>query len=552
MKRCSGVLLPIFSLPSPYGIGTLGKAAYDWIDFLHEAGQQLWQVLPIGPTSFGDSPYQSFSAFAGNPYFIDLEQLCEDGLLQKEDCAPLADQADSAAIDYAKQYQYRYAILKKAYSRFDNPNEISRFRKAHNWVDDYALFMALKDSYNGLAWTQWPSAIRKRERHALEKARQELQSEVDFYVFLQLLFYTQWKKLAAYGGQFWSHDNIIGSYSIKGNTLTITDARIDGEDTDTLMYERLVQEDVRSEDINQDDYCEEAEYSEESQEDAWYLSFPAYASTEEVNAALHYGDSPLFILHDGYFYHLKSAEMSSRIHSNETPVVDALNLQQEELPVLNLAEGDQLVTFANDENAYSLVRTQVLGACIPIKWFSGSPEIMLTPIDQSNPDFDFFYFYDASSIHEINGQPLTPHIYDDYIYCTEDEQDRLRAEANAEFCELLDSLGLNYLTINYVWENFSTHEFAKQVLIGNYGDSITFGQYIQTRYIETQAYFSATLYEIDIDNAQALRVERTHNGYYVVDIPNDDEGLVSVQYYDKTSSSNKDLYYYPLVVSGNS
>ena len=168
MKRCSGVLLPIFSLPSPYGIGTLGKAAYDWIDFLHEAGQQLWQVLPIGPTSFGDSPYQSFSAFAGNPYFIDREQLCEDGLLQKEDCAPLADQADSAAIDYAKQYQYRYAILKKAYSRFDNPNEISRFRKAHNWVDDYALFMALKDSYNGLAWTQWPSAIRKRERHALE------------------------------------------------------------------------------------------------------------------------------------------------------------------------------------------------------------------------------------------------------------------------------------------------------------------------------------------------------------------------------------------------
>lgn len=84
MKRCSGVLLPIFSLPSPYGIGTLGKAAYDWIDFLHEAGQQLWQVLPIGPTSFGDSPYQSFSAFAGNPYFIDLEQLCEDGLLQKK------------------------------------------------------------------------------------------------------------------------------------------------------------------------------------------------------------------------------------------------------------------------------------------------------------------------------------------------------------------------------------------------------------------------------------------------------------------------------------
>lgn len=359
------------------------------------------------------------------------------------------------------------------------------------------------------------------------------------------------KVLGSYGGMFWSHDNIIGQYSIKGNTLTITDARIDGEDTDTLMYERFVQENVQSQDINQDDYCEEVEYSEESQEDMWYLSFPAYASAEEVNAALHYGDPPLFILHDGYFYHLKSAEMSSRIHSNETPVVDALNLQQEELPVLNLAEGDQLVTFANDENAYGLVRTQDLGACIPIKWFSGSPEIMLTPVDQSNPDFDFFYFYDASSVHEINGQSLTPHIYDDYIYCTEDEQDRRRAEANAEFCALLDSFGLDYLTINYVWENFSTHEFAKQVLVGNYGDSITFGQYIQTQYIETQAYYSATLYEIDVDNTQALSVERTHNGYYVVDIPNGVEGLVSVQY-DNTSSINQNLYYYPLVVSGNS
>ena len=104
----------------------------------------------------------------------------------------------------------------------------------------------------------------------------------------------------------------------------------------------------------------------------------------------------------------------------------------------------------------------------------------------------------------------------------------------------------------FAYKRLSEKDGKNILVIGNYGDSITFGQYIQTRYIETQAYFSATLYEIDIDNAQALRVERTHNGYYVVDIPNDDEGLVSVQYYDKTSSSNKDLYYYPLVVSGNS
>ena len=126
------------------------------------------------------------------------------------------------------------------------------------------------------------------------------------------------------------------------------------------MYERLVQEDVRSEDINQDDYCEEVEYSEESQEDMWYLSFPAYASAEEVNDALHYGDPPLFILHDGYFYHLKSAEMSSRIHSNETPVVDALNLQQEELPVLNLAEGDQRIRSRKNTRFRRVYSNQVV------------------------------------------------------------------------------------------------------------------------------------------------------------------------------------------------
>lgn len=212
MERCSGVLLPIFSLPSPYGIGTLGKAAYDWIDFLHDAGQRLWQVLPIGPTSFGDSPYQSFSAFAGNPYFIDLEQLREDGLLCRDECASLADLADGAAIDYAKQYQCRYQVLKKAFARFDKPDEIEQFRKVHTWVDDYALFMAIKDAQGGIPWTQWPHSLRKRENRAIEKKRQELREEIEFYCFLQLLFFTQWKKLAAYAK---CHDiKIIGDIPI--------------------------------------------------------------------------------------------------------------------------------------------------------------------------------------------------------------------------------------------------------------------------------------------------------------------------------------------------
>ena len=117
MNRCCGVLLPVFSIPSPYGIGTMGKAAYNWIDFLHQAGQQLWQVLPIGPTSYGDSPYQSFSAFAGNPYFIDLDQLIEEKLLTRKECQACDFGDDPQDIDYGKLYENRFKLLRKAYER---------------------------------------------------------------------------------------------------------------------------------------------------------------------------------------------------------------------------------------------------------------------------------------------------------------------------------------------------------------------------------------------------------------------------------------------------
>lgn len=206
------MLLPIFSLPSPYGIGTLGKAAYDWIDFLQNAGQKMWQVLPIGPTGFGDSPYQSFSAFAGNPYFIDLDTLCSAGLLQRDELAELENMQSLFTVDYARQYKLRYPILKKAFKRFRNVEKIDYFRETHAWVDDYALFMAIKNEQHGMAWTKWPLPLRQRKSEAIAQKKRELNEDVEFYTFLQLVFFEQWEKLANYANAH--HVRIIGDIPI--------------------------------------------------------------------------------------------------------------------------------------------------------------------------------------------------------------------------------------------------------------------------------------------------------------------------------------------------
>ena len=175
MNRCCGVLLPVFSIPSPYGIGTMGKAAYNWIDFLHQAGQQLWQVLPIGPTSYGDSPYQSFSAFAGNPYFIDLEMLCEIGLLKRDECVSLNGLGYDIVIDYEKQYRFRYDILRKAFGRFHDHKRLQDFCAEHEWAKDYALFMALKRHFGMKSWQEWPDeAVRLHDPAALARYRELL------------------------------------------------------------------------------------------------------------------------------------------------------------------------------------------------------------------------------------------------------------------------------------------------------------------------------------------------------------------------------------------
>lgn len=201
MNRKSGILLPVFSLPSPYGIGTMGQAAYQWIDFLRDSGQSIWQILPIGPTSYGDSPYQSYSSFAGNPYLIDLDMLCDEGLLTKDECNSIFWNRCNETIAYDLLYQQRIPLLRKAFKRFAGNYSLSEFMAKHTWLTEYALFMAIKDSQHGNSWQEWPSALRVRAPQALAQAVSELKSDIDFYIFLQYIFWNQWHKLKQYANK---------------------------------------------------------------------------------------------------------------------------------------------------------------------------------------------------------------------------------------------------------------------------------------------------------------------------------------------------------------
>ena len=199
MQRASGILMPVFSLPSKYGIGCFSKEAYKFVDKLKKAGQSYWQILPLGPTGYGDSPYQSFSTFAGNPYFIDLKTLIKEGLLTKKECkaCDFGDRADE--IDYEKIYRSRFKVLKKAYDRFEKNEEYNSFVEENSyWLEDYALYMAIKDSHDGVSWKEWEAPLRDREESALTEAREKLAEEIDFYRFQQYEFDRQWKKLHAY------------------------------------------------------------------------------------------------------------------------------------------------------------------------------------------------------------------------------------------------------------------------------------------------------------------------------------------------------------------
>ena len=201
MSRKAGILLPIFSLPSHYGIGTLGQEAYLWIDFLHSAHQKLWQVLPVGPTSYGDSPYQSFSAFAGNPYFIDLDFLCAQDLLTQEECESVRWEYLPEKIEYKILYGNRFTLLRKAYERYADKNGLTAFIEQNAWVNDYALFMAIKDSQSGKSWQEWPETLRNRDSEAIANAAETYHDDMLFYAFLQKIFFEQWNKLKEYANE---------------------------------------------------------------------------------------------------------------------------------------------------------------------------------------------------------------------------------------------------------------------------------------------------------------------------------------------------------------
>lgn len=216
MTRSAGILLHISSLPSPYGIGTLGKSAFDFVDFLEASGQSCWQVLPIGPTGYGNSPYQTFSVHAGNPYFIDLTALCNDGLLERQKCDEVDWGADFHYVDYEKLYNNRFKILKEAFINFSKSenNQFENFITNNDfWLKDYSLYMAVKSHFNMLPWYKWPdTGIRNRHKFAIKKYSELLVHEIKFQKFLQYLFYSQWKKLKIYAN---SHNiKIIGDIPI--------------------------------------------------------------------------------------------------------------------------------------------------------------------------------------------------------------------------------------------------------------------------------------------------------------------------------------------------
>ena len=197
--RKSGILMHLTSLPGRYGIGTMGKRAFDFVDFLEKSGQQCWQILPLTPTGYGDSPYQSNSAYAGNPYLIDLDLLIEEGLLTDEDVIGRVWCETSDRVDFGRQYNNKLSVLRLAYARFEGGADFDAFLSDQAaWLDDFALFMALKDENSGAAWNTWEEGLKFRKARALNAARKRLSEEIRFYCFVQYIFYKQWAALLAY------------------------------------------------------------------------------------------------------------------------------------------------------------------------------------------------------------------------------------------------------------------------------------------------------------------------------------------------------------------
>ena len=211
--RKSGVLMHITSLPGGYGVGSMGKTAYNFVDFLKRSGQSYWQILPLTPTGYGDSPYQSYSTFAGNHYLIDLDFLVAEGLLLQEEISGIEWYRNEQKVDYGLLYNNRLAVLHKAYERFHGDDAFGTFCSENsNWLSDFALYLALKDKTGGKAWYLWEDGLKRRNPDAIWQARQELKDQIRFYSFVQYLFHRQWVALRDY-----AHKNgisIIGDVPI--------------------------------------------------------------------------------------------------------------------------------------------------------------------------------------------------------------------------------------------------------------------------------------------------------------------------------------------------
>ena len=204
MERACGVLMPVASLPSEYGIGCFDEAAYEFVDMLSKSGQSYWQVLPMGPTGYGDSPYQSFSTFAGNPYFVSLRALIKKGYLEKEDCAELAEGSSEKYVKYDFIYKKRFELLRLAFekSSIETDQGFADFvAENEEWLNDYALYMAIKDEHGGKSYLEWEEDIKKREPSQMVAYRNKLINDVTFYQFLQYEFYSQWSELKKYANE---------------------------------------------------------------------------------------------------------------------------------------------------------------------------------------------------------------------------------------------------------------------------------------------------------------------------------------------------------------
>ena len=207
-ERSSGILFHPTSLPGKYGIGTLGKEAYAFIDFLKKSRQKLWQIFPLGPTGYGDSPYQSFSSFAGNPYLIDFDLLIEAHLLSEEALRDVFFGDNEEYIDYGAIYNQKYPLLRKAYENFKSSDNhemrenLEHFKRENaSWLNDYSLYISLKNHFNGLPWNEWAHDIKNREHGAMEHYKNELADDIEYHNFIQFLFFKQWGDVKRYANE---------------------------------------------------------------------------------------------------------------------------------------------------------------------------------------------------------------------------------------------------------------------------------------------------------------------------------------------------------------